>query len=271
LSNIAIIGANGFLGSALAEEIMKFNHNLICVYNKSSENIRKDLFKIPTTEFLSSNMPIDVLYIVAGNYNISHNDSISINCTLLQSLINKYSTSKFIYISSTNVYGNHSEIINESSSFNSPNLYGMSKIVGEFIISSVQKYIIIRFTYLYGKKLNNNSFLPNIIAKAKTEKKILLRGDGLRVQDYLHISDAVDLCIRSIDIQDNLVLLGASGYSISNLEVSNIIQKFIPDCKINFGGNEASPSMRFDPKWTFSKSSWVPKKNFEDLFKEMIF
>ena len=271
LSNIAIIGANGFLGAALAEEVIKLNHNLICVYNKSSENIPKELFKIQITEFLSSAFPVDILYIVAGNYNISHNDLISVNCNLLQSLKSKYPTAKFIYISSTNVYGNHSEVINENSSFNSPNIYGLSKIVGEFIISSVQKYIIIRFTYLYGKKLTNLSFLPTIISKAKIEKKIKLKGDGSRVQDYLHISDAVDLCIKSIDINDNSVLLGASGVSISNLSVSKIIQKVIPECTIEFEQKELSASMHFDVKWTISKSNWSPKNNFEDLFKEMIY
>jgi UDP-glucose 4-epimerase len=181
-----------------------------------------------------------------------------------------YSDARFLYVSSVNVYGIHNDIITENSSFNSPSLYGRSKLASEFIVSSCKSYAIIRFTYLYGPHLNNNSFLPTIIGQALSKKTIGLMGEGKRSQDYLYVTDAARLCVEALHSTLNDVYLGASGKSYSNFEIGKIICDNVPGCEITFSGTENGVSFHINPAHAMKTLNWVPEVDINSGIKQCL-
>lgn len=256
-----VIGANGFLGGALVKKLISERQKVIAVYNLHYNNVDPSALVLNKEEFLNSTLNIDYIYFLSGNYTNSHDQLLDINFDLFR-YIKKYPNAKFIYISSTNVYGTHSSDITENSSFNSPTLYAKFKLSGEFLVSSLKNYSIIRLTYLYGPGITNSSFLPAIIRQAKEKLIININGDGERYQDYLYIDDAVEIIFLTSKISENIIYLAASGTKTSNKEAATLIAKFT-GCKVNYIGDEQAPSYGFDPSKTFEILKWKPKIKFE--------
>jgi len=256
-----VVGANGFLGSAIVKKLIDFDIEVLAVYDEKAK-------LITTEDLFDSNIKPDCIFYVAGNYSNSHEELLLINDILYKYSL-KFNNSKFIYVSSTNVYGNHNSLIAENSSFNNPGIYAQSKISGEFIVSSMLKYSIVRLSYIYGPGITNNSFIPQIIRSAKDLGQITLFGNGNRMQDYIYIDDAVELCLTSSMVKSNGVYLGATGKSISNKEVAEEVAKFI-SCTVLFRGEDFGDSFYFNPQKTHAELNWVPKISIAEGIKKML-
>lgn len=265
----AVIGSSGFLGRHIVAGLLKSGGEVTCVYNKNNYHIA-GCQQLQIDDFLTSTDQYDNIVFAAGNYLNTHEELVALNSDLLRSISIKYRESRLLYISSVNVYGVHSDIINENSSFNSPLLYGRSKLVGEFIAASFKSFAIIRLTYLYGPNLNNKSFLPFIIEQALTNGKITLMGHGERSQDYLFVEDAAELCLKALEANENNIYLGASGLSYSNLQIAEAICNNLPNCTIDFKGEEKGVSFFFDPKLTMQTLNWQPQIDINEGIRKCL-
>lgn len=263
-----VVGANGFLGSALVDKLLSHNFKVVAVYNSSFDKINKEAQILTKPELFESDIQPDFIYYLPGNYALSHHEMIQLNDDLYQYSL-KFEDSKMVYISSTNVYGNSTEVITENSVFNNPGLYALSKISGEFIVSAMKYFSILRLAYIYGPGLANRSFIPQIINAAKENKKITLFGKGEREQDYIYIDDAVNLCIASALHRDNSVYLGATGISVSNKEIAEEIKKNT-GCAIAFIGEDTGTSFYFNPEKTFIALGWRPQTAISEGIKRMV-
>lgn len=262
-----VVGANGFLGSSLVNKLIENNQEVVAVYNTNHEAINKNATIVTLKEVFKLSIDPNYIYFLSGNYSTSHQNLVRINEELIQ-LCKVFPNAKFIYLSSTNVYGSNDEILTENSAYKSPGLYGLSKLAGEFVVSSMKHYSIIRMTYIYGSGISNNSFLPQIISKAR-EKKVVLFGNGERKQDYIFIDDAVDLCFASALHENNITVVGASGISYSNLEVCEEIKSHI-SCEIEFTGVETGLSFYFNIDKVVKELNWQPKVKFSEGIKMML-
>jgi len=263
-----VVGANGFLGSKIVNELINRNIEVLAVYNSHSENINKCATLITNDQLLGSDSKPDFIYYATGNYTKSHEDLLKINLTLYKYSI-KFTNSKFLYISSTNVYGIHNNAITENSTYNNPGIYALSKLSGEFIVSAMPNYSIARLTYIYGPGITNSSFIPQIVKSAKDSGQIMLNGNGNRMQDYIYIDDAVAFCIASALSKNNGIYLGATGKSISNIEVAEEIKKWI-ECSIQYSGEDSGKSFFFDPQKTNKELNWLPKISISEGIKKML-
>ena len=263
-----VVGANGFLGSALVDKLIANDFEVVAVYNTATDKINKKAKLFTTDELLQSSIIPDFIFYLSGNYTNSHDQLLVINEVLYKFSL-KFSDSKMVYVSSTNVYGNTNEIVIENSPFNNPGLYAQSKLDGEFIVKSMAHFSILRLAYIYGPGITNSSFIPSIIASAKANKRITLFGDGEREQDYIYIDDAVILCLVSALNKNNSTYLGATGISVSNKKIAEEIQKHI-DCVIEYTGKETGQSFYFNPKQTFEALNWTPKTSISDGLKKML-
>jgi UDP-glucose 4-epimerase len=268
----AVVGANGFLGRAIVKELLERKHAVYAVFNTHTEALPPNALKISIKEFITEgiNEHIDTIFFSSGSFASTHEQLININCTLLSDIIKKYPESKIVFISSTSVYGNHNETVVETSAFNSPTLYGKSKLAGEFVAASAKKYAILRLAYLYGPGLNNGSFLTAILKTAIEKNTIKLNGNGERKQDYLYINDAVELSIKAMEHQTNEIFLGATGKSYSNLDIANLIALHIANVQIVFDGVETGKSFYFDPHETIEMLRWEPCIDISKGIKLMI-
>lgn len=265
-----VVGANGFLGSKIALQGLNKGWEVLAIYHKNTNNIPRGCKKIKLNDINKVKDRVDRVFLSVGNFSQNQQQLNEANCKVTSLFCRKYKKAKIVFVSSVAVYGSHKGVISKKSSFNNPNDYGLSKIRGENIVTNHPKYSIIRLTYLYGKGMINNSFLPTIINQALKRGLIILYRDGSRKQDYLHVGDAADLCIRAGEIGENDVYLGVTGHSLSNLEIAKAIQKLVPDCKVKFSGSDQAPSYVFRKDKATIKLGWKPKYSLEEKLKEMI-
>lgn len=265
---VLVVGANGFLGSALVNKLLSLDCEVIAIYNTSFDKINKKARIHTTKELFDLNIQPDTVFYLSGNYAIPHDKLLQINDDLYKYSL-RFPNSKMIYISSTNVYGNSDKIITENAPFNNPGTYALSKLAGEFVVSSMKHFSILRLAYIYGPGISNNSFIPQIIHSAKVNKKINLFGNGQREQDYLYIDDAVNICLASALNKDNNIYLGATGISVSNKKVAEEIKKYI-DCSIEYKGEETGKSFYFDPSKTFELLDWHPTTTIAEGIQKML-
>ena len=268
MKKAVVVGANGFLGSALVQALLSQDFEVLAVYHTRHNNIDKKAKLFTNEELLHSAIQPDFIFYLSGNYNNTEAELAAINETLRDYSL-QYANAKMVYVSSTNVYGTTTGIITEDSPFENPGIYAQSKITGEAIVKAMPHFSIIRLAYTYGPGITNTSFIPAIIASAKANKKITLFGKGEREQDYIYIEDAVAFCIAIAQQKDNAIYLGATGVSVSNQQVAAIIQQYI-DCEIAFTGEETGQSFYFNPRQTFEKLHWKPQTDISAGLKKML-
>lgn len=268
---VLIIGASGFLGGAIATAFLDKSHEVVGVYHSSEKSIPKGCKAININDVKKLEDTFDTVVVAAGNYTFSPKELIDVNVLLCRQVSQQFTTAKLVYISSVNVYGNHSDRIDERSSFNQPSFYGLSKLAGEAVAQTHNRYAIIRLTYLYGPHMPMVSFLPILINKAKTTGKITLFGQGERLQNYLHVQDAAELCVAASRYEENDIFLGATSHSLSNLEVAETIKSYIPNLQIDFEGQDTAPWFQFDNSKSVAKLDWQSRHDFSATIKEIVY
>ncbi len=271
-----VIGANGFLGRNLVDRLLTLGWEVDCVYHDSKNFIPAKCKAVQINHLDNLNTQYKLVFLLSafipyGEFSKPDQKFIDVNVKIPLEVIKKFNKSKIVYASSTAVYGNHNSTIFEDSSFNNPNAYGLSKLAAESILKFQGDYQIVRFSSIYGKGMNSKTFIPKIIEEAKKNKKITLFGNGSRLQDYLYVEDAINYLIATANRKESCIYLGVFGRSYSNLDVAKVVQKFIKDCKINYEGEDKSPSFMYNNSRTRKLLKFKPKysleKGIEDMFK----
>jgi nucleoside-diphosphate-sugar epimerase len=101
---------------------------------------------------------------------------------------------QIIYSSSVSVYGQTNDFLVEDSPKRPADLYGASKLAGEELLRSFEArgiaVVSLRLSSLYAYGQYEGTVLPLMINRALQKQPLLLFGDGLRTQDFLHCEDA---------------------------------------------------------------------------------
>ncbi|MFC1646668.1 NAD-dependent epimerase/dehydratase family protein [Patescibacteria group bacterium] len=212
--NIAITGANGFLGSALENYYRDSDHNLLLL-SKHSDKKRdvkgidlNDLNKL--TKVFATFKPNVVIH-CAGLVNLTRDYQVGIECirsntsgtfTLLESLKDIKGV-KIIYISTEEIYGSNLLPFTEKLSPDPPSPYAITKLAGEnfcrlYSNLGAVELIILRVGTMYGPGIPENKYFSQIIKKALTGDDILMNS-GMKKRDYVYVGDvveAVDKCLK---------------------------------------------------------------------------
>jgi nucleoside-diphosphate-sugar epimerase len=272
-----IIGANGFLANELAQ-ILSETENLHGVFRSQINANRENCFQ---AQYLSSDLEtipndFDTVYLLASFIPYSGMNKpdvrfIETNIDLVSRTVKHFTNCRLIFASSVAVYGNNLNApLTESSNFCMPSLYGLSKIAGEAIVQNHKNFAVVRFSSIYGKNMNRNTFLPKITDAATFEKKVILYGDGSRRQDYLYVEDAANFCIAAAQSNENAIFLGANGKSVSNLEAALMLKKYLPDTEIQFHGVDNSPSFVYENDFTKNKLNFEVKHHLSQSIQTLI-
>jgi UDP-glucose 4-epimerase len=256
---IGIVGANGFIGRNLCSHHI-FKKNKVYAFVKNNYD------KVPEgCEILFPNQPCDVilecLFVAIGNYSLTFEQHLNQTKELFE-LLPKLHFNKIVFISSIAVYGNHDLPIKLNSDYITPNTYGIIKLIQESLIKQFNNYCIVRPTYVYGNGMENNSLIPTWIKSATKSQTINVLGNGTRSQDYIHISDLLNI-LDNIPTENTTILV-ATGQSISNLELANLICKNLPLTNITHQGIDNSPSFNFETDYL------PPLKDIQQGIKELI-
>jgi UDP-glucose 4-epimerase len=274
MSNSCIIyGGAGFIGSHIAEDLLKHNMkvSIFDKQNASTKNIDGFIDKIEFLEGDFNNL-VDinrtiknkdyVIHLVSSTlpassnlnplYDVESNLVSSLN--LFESCVKNH-VKKVIFISSGGtVYGNPEKLpINEKHPTNPMSSYGIIKLSIEKYLSLYKNlksldYKILRFSNPFGERQNpllTQGLIAHLLHRIKHKKPVEIWGNGRTVRDYFYIKDGAKAIYKSIfDRSKNNI------YNISSnkgLSVNQILDKFRRILDLDFKVNY-TPSRKFDVK-----------------------
>lgn len=257
---VLLTGGAGFIGSHIADKLIELGADLTIIDNLSTGNMQnlknlKQKFKFIEGDIRDLNTCIQVtknqkiIFHLAAHVSVPESmknpascNSINIDGTfnLLESArLNR--VEKFIFSSSSAVYGNKETICNEKDSCNPTSIYGLSKLIGEIYCQNYYKFyniktICLRYFNVFGERQNPNGQYAAVVAKftesLKQNKPVIIYGDGTQTRDFIHVNDVVsaNLNLAKLDKELNGQPVNiATGKSITLLD---LIQKLEQENKI---------------------------------------
>ncbi|MBQ09464.1 MAG: NAD-dependent epimerase [Gammaproteobacteria bacterium] len=224
--NILVTGGSGFMGSHLADALTDTGHNVTIFdikkssYLKSKQNmIIANIMDICSIK--KAMKGIDVVYHFAGLADIdeAYNnplDTMKLNVlgtTNVLEAARENMVKKVIFASTIYVYS-------RTGSF-----YRVSKHACELLLETYHEnygmdYTILRFGTLYGTRPNEHNSVYRFLKEALSTGKINFKGTGSEVREYIHVSDAANICAKVLDNEfsgQTLILTGHHRMRLSEL------------------------------------------------------
>ncbi|TLS37481.1 NAD-dependent epimerase/dehydratase family protein [Pseudalkalibacillus caeni] len=220
---ILVTGAAGFIGSHLCEHLLlDKNHKVIGVdgflgftnHSIKQRNltnlishprfqlVKEDLLFINWSHYLND---VDVIFHLAGipgvrsSWGENFKLYVDYNINATQRLLEACRTlpiKKFIYASTSSVYGDKTGKLSENSSCSPLSPYGVSKLTGEYLCKVYQEndgipIVILRYFTVYGTRQRPDMAIHRFIKSILLNKPIEVYGDGKQTRDFTFISDCV--------------------------------------------------------------------------------
>lgn len=303
---ILVTGGAGFIGSHLCKRLVNEGHQVVCIDNLS--NGRKDNlegmdnnplftfydFDVNNTMKLRrvfDNHPFDMVFHFAANADTArgeespHEDIENTLFTTLNVLemMRIYEIKKFFFASSSTVYGNADERLQEHRSIMRPiSHYGAGKLASEAFVSSFSslhnfQVWVARFCNAVGPNMTVG-VIPDLIRKIKQHPKELeVYGDGTQTKPFIWIDDLLDgiMCIlEKTNDPYNAYLVGVD----SNVTVERIAQIVMEEVgiqvPINYTGDYKG-SKGDVHKYSYDVSQlrlmgWTPKYSAEEAIRKAV-
>lgn len=159
---------------------------------------------------------------------------------VLESIRQVDSVKKFVYTSSSMVYGNFGkDSVTEDTSCNPLDVYGATKLSGEILTRTYGtqygiNHVIIRPSAVYGPTDANRRVSQIFVENALTGKPLTMHGDGSSKLDFTYVDDLAEgfrLAVKS-DKADNQTFNMTRGESRSLKEFIDILRTIVPDLSI---------------------------------------
>ena len=243
-----VFGGGGFIGSHLSEELVDKGYDVTVFdklyFNKSNLSPLLNKIRIIEGDF---NNEIDlkesikgqdiVFHLVSSTLPANSNDNpvYDIQTNLISSLLLfdeciKNNVKKTIFISSGGtIYGIPEKLpVKETHSLHPICSYGIIKKTIEdylFMFNKIYglEYNVFRLSNPYGERQNPfvaQGVIPVFLRKIIKNEKIEIWGDGEVTRDYIYIKDAVELIVKSINMNSSSKVFNLSssiGYSLNQI------------------------------------------------------
>lgn len=224
--NVIVFGGAGFLGSHVSDVLTERGYSVFIFDRIKSDYLGENQTMI-IGDILNKNQVREavrnasVVYhfaamadiqdardnpVAAANYNIMGTMNILDACR-------EFSIKRFVYSSTIYVYSDHGSF------------YRSTKQACELFIENYHKeyslnFTILRFGSLYGSRANDFNFIHNCIRQALIEGKIVRKGDGEEIREYVNIVDAAKASVDALneDYKNSyLMITGAQTMKVKEL------------------------------------------------------
>lgn len=263
--SILISGAKGFLASHL-KHLLKEDFQLFGIAKEAENAPDIEIFSSKNLDEINVKPDFVILChaaVASGNTSLSEKELFDVNVSLTEKLVQKFSSSKIIYISTTSVYENNG-VIQENSSLQPQSVYAASKLVGEAIVAKSENWTIIRLSSLFGNGMKENTIIPNYVNQALQNDTIEVWGKGERKQNYISVSDASKYVKKAVENFEKItgkIQLAVNTTEYSNSDLAQIIAENT-HAKVVFVNDDNSKSFQYNNNLTCELLNWTPNSNF---------
>lgn len=271
---VLVTGSSGFIGSHVADTLEELGFSVVLF------DVVPSRYKSKTQEeFLGDILtPGDIEKAIEGCHAVYHfaaqadidvssdipTKTITANIIGTQNILEaarKYKVNRFMFASTIYVYS-------ELGSF-----YRVSKQACEKIIEEYQRefdldYTIMRFGSLYGPRANEFNGIRNYLTQALKNKKIIRRGDGEEIREYIHAKDAAWLSVDALNDKfrnKHLIITGNQQIKVKDLLIM-IKEIFGGEIEIEFGREEKLHHYEITP---YNYKPQVAKKITPDTYYDL--
>ena len=271
---VLVTGSSGFIGSHVADVLEERDYQVIlfdAVPSKYKTNTQEeyigDLLNPDDIAKAMKNCQYVFHFAAQADINSSSEDptkTIHNNIIGTQNILEmarKTSVKRVLFASTIYVYS-------ELGSF-----YRVSKQACEKIIEEYQRefdldYTILRFGSLYGPRANDFNAIRSFLIHAIKEKKIIRRGDGEELREYIHVKDAARLSVVALDEKHknkHLIITGNQQIKVKDL-LTMIREIFNGEIEIKFDLEDKLHHYEITP---YSFKPQVAQKITSDTFYDL--
>lgn len=246
---VLITGANGFLARALAARLPAEWRLLGLVRSGDAPGDGRWQGWFRDESSLAAAPDVDIVVHLAArippNIADADPDLLRSNVLLPAALVLRYPSARHVLASSVSVYGVPESLpLRISSPLLATSPYGLSKIAAEAVVRQARSHAVLRYSSIVGRGMRDRTFVPAMVRAARAGTMVVY-GDGSRLQDYIDVRDAAEICFRAMTRDDNLVTLAVSARAISNADLARELAG-ITGAAVTFAGSDASASYRYD-------------------------
>jgi UDP-glucose 4-epimerase len=290
-----VTGGAGFIGSHLVDKLIDLGHDVIVIDNESSgrnyywndkaDNHLKDICNYAEVRELYEG--VDNVFHVAARSRIGMSFSIPKEYTRVNLIGTAVSlqcsvesgVKKFIYSSSSSVYGNNVVPNVETQTPDLLNPYSFSKFEGEKLCKSYFEHhgldtIVLRYFNVYGDRQPEEGALATVLGifnkMRKDNKKITVYGDGSKKRDFTHVSDIINANIlaatQDIKTYGETFNIGAS----DSHSIKEIAEMFSSNIEYKEDRLGEALETRADINKAKSILGWEPKIKIKEWIKNDI-
>ncbi len=259
MAHMLVTGAAGFIGSTLAERLAHSGHTVTGIdsfapyYARSiKERNLATLRQAPGFTLVEgdlNNADLDALLDgvevvfhqaaqagVLASWGASFQSYVASNISAMQRLleaVKRHPVRRFVYASSSSVYGNTRDLPARESGQTAPvSPYGMTKLAGEhlchiYATNFAVPAVSLRYFTVYGPRQRPDMAIHKFIRAALTGQPITVYGDGSQTRDFTYVADIVDANIAAAtrDLAPGSVYNLGGGSRITVLELIGVIER----------------------------------------------
>ena len=267
---ILITGGCGFIGHNVVQRLQSLGHEVMIIDNETDYNIinpdeleyimyeRKKKFEYQTNiqhynvqdSMISMHMnmfkPDTVIHLASFPRQkiVNFNPMIGarVMCEGLLNMLQlsvKHQVSKFVYISSSMIYGNFNDDVKEDAICNPMGQYAIMKYMGEKLVQDYSRrdllnHTIIRPSAVYGELDVEDRVVSKFMLAALRDETLEVRGANERL-DFTYVEDVVDGIVAASlsNNTENKTYNITRSKSVSLLEAAELIVKIVGKGKIN--------------------------------------
>lgn len=197
---VLVTGVTGFIGSHLCEYLLKKGMRVVGIDKKMNSN----LLELNLKSLLDG---VQIVFHLAAQTGVQSSwgkdfrdysdDNILATQKLLEACRGS-SIHKFIYASSSSVYGDTNDIpMREGSALCPISPYGVSKLAGEHLCSLYYKNfgistVSLRYFTVYGERQRPDMAFYRFFKWALEDKPLTIYGDGEQSRDFTHVDDIIE-------------------------------------------------------------------------------
>jgi nucleoside-diphosphate-sugar epimerase len=272
--NLLITGTSGFLGGHLLSRCGEGN-TLAGLARNAGFAGQVEIFSSAETERIDFEPGAIVMChaaVSSGSHSQGNHGLYESNVHLTERICKRFPEAFIVYLSTVSVFPPTDGLITEASLCSPASNYAISKLWGEKIVSAHGNSAILRVSSLYGPRMKENTLIPNYIRQAREGGEISVWGDGSRMQNYLHVSDAGGYVLALLErraVAAGRIFLGTGHGEHSNAEIATLIARHT-GAKLKFIHQDSSPSCRYNNQHSKATMGYSPTMGLEEGLKDQI-